>query len=168
MEPPEDSNAYRTRNRAPERYRFTKIFTDKVSQQDFFNKTTLPLLKDVLGGENALIFAYGVTNSGKTYTIMGTRTNTGLLPRTLDVLFNSIKDYTSDSKVKAVQIIFVQTMKCVLTFVLQLKPVMHSLVQPYEDRGEENRSVLEQAGCSENAHLGSSVICNIVLPKTSR
>jgi hypothetical protein len=161
MEPPEDSNAYRTRNRAPERYRFTKIFTEKVSQQDFFNKTTLPLLKDVLGGENALIFAYGVTNSGKTYSIMGTRTNPGLLPRTLDVLFNSIKDYTSDSKVIAVEIIFAPMTKSVLTFfVLQLKPVMHSLVQPYEDRGEENRSVLEQAGSSENAHLGSSVTRN--------
>jgi hypothetical protein len=35
------------------------------------------------------------------------------------------------------------------------------LVQPYEDRREENRSVLEQAGSSENAHLGSSVTCNI-------
>ncbi|KAI8086374.1 kinesin motor domain-containing protein, partial [Halteromyces radiatus] len=100
MTPPEDSNAYRTRNRAPERYRFTKIFTENVSQQEFFDKTTLPLIKDVLKGENALIFAYGVTNSGKTYSIMGTRQDTGLLPRTLDVLFNSIKDYTSDSKVK--------------------------------------------------------------------
>ncbi|ORZ10767.1 kinesin motor domain-domain-containing protein [Absidia repens] len=101
MTPPEDSNAYRTRNRAPERYRFTKIFTENVSQQDFFNNTTLPLIKDVLTGENALIFAYGVTNSGKSYSIMGTRTDTGLLPRTLDVIFNSIKDYTSDSKVSS-------------------------------------------------------------------
>ncbi|KAI9484744.1 kinesin motor domain-containing protein [Zychaea mexicana] len=98
MTPPEDSNAYRTRNRAPERYKFTKIFTDSVTQQDFFNKTTLPLVRDVLTGENALVFAYGVTNSGKTYSVMGTKKERGILPRTLDVIFNSVDGYISESK----------------------------------------------------------------------
>ncbi|KAL0079315.1 kinesin motor domain-containing protein [Phycomyces blakesleeanus] len=98
MTPPETSNAYRTRNRAPERYKFTKIFTESVAQQDFFNKTTLPLISDLLHGENALVFAYGVTNSGKTYSIMGTPQDPGLLPRTLDVIFNSTRNYLSDSK----------------------------------------------------------------------
>ncbi|KAI8640459.1 kinesin motor domain-containing protein [Parasitella parasitica] len=121
--PPEDSNAYRTRNRAPERYKFSKIFTDAVSQQDFFNKTTLPLIHDVLCGENALIFAYGVTNSGKTFSIMGTRQNPGLLPRTLDVIFNSIEDFKSDT---------------------QVRPCMHSLVQKYSDPADENRDIFHQ------------------------
>ncbi|CEP14221.1 hypothetical protein [Parasitella parasitica] len=124
MTPPEDSNAYRTRNRAPERYKFTKIFTDTVSQQDFFNKTTLPLIHDVLCGENALIFAYGVTNSGKTFSIMGTRQNPGLLPRTLDVIFNSIEEFKSDT---------------------QVRPCMHSLVQKYNDPADENRDIFHQS-----------------------
>jgi hypothetical protein len=94
-----------------------------VSQQDFFNKTTLPLIHDVLKGENALIFAYGVTNSGKTFSIMGTKKNPGLLPRTLDVIFNSVHDYISETKVK---------------------PCMHSLVQTYVDPLEENRDVLDE------------------------
>lgn len=97
----QDSNAYRTRNRAPERYKFSKIFTDSVPQQTFFNKTTLPLIHDLLKGENALIFAYGVTNSGKTFSIMGTKKNPGLLPRALDVIFNSTHNYMSDSKVNS-------------------------------------------------------------------
>ncbi|KAG1056620.1 hypothetical protein G6F43_001499 [Rhizopus delemar] len=121
MTPPEDSNAYRTRNRAPERYKFTRIFTESANQQEFFNKTTLPLIQDVLRGENALIFAYGVTNSGKTYSITGTRKQPGLLPRTLDVIFNSIDGYMSDSKVK---------------------PCMHSLVQTYVHDADENRDIL--------------------------
>ncbi|ORX52039.1 kinesin-domain-containing protein [Hesseltinella vesiculosa] len=98
MMPPADSNAYRTRNRAPERYRFTKIFTDRYRQQPFFASTTLPLIKDVLSGENALVFAYGVTNSGKTHSIMGHPSDPGILPRTLDVVFNSIQDFIGDSK----------------------------------------------------------------------
>lgn len=118
-----DSNAYRTRNRTPERYKFSKIFTESVSQEEFFHKTTLPLIHDVLRGSNALIFAYGVTNSGKTYSITGTQQKPGLLPRTLDVIFNSIDDYKSDA---------------------QLKPCMHSLVQTYTDEREENRDILQQ------------------------
>jgi hypothetical protein len=55
---------------------------------------------DVLNGENALVFAYGVTNSGKTYSIQGTRDDGGILPRSLDVIFNSIKGYQNDSKVR--------------------------------------------------------------------
>ncbi|KAI8374523.1 kinesin motor domain-containing protein [Radiomyces spectabilis] len=135
MTPPEDSNAYKTRNRAPERYKFTKIFTEEVTQKDFFDKTTLPLIEDVLKGENALIFAYGVTNSGKTYSIMGTKEDTGLLPRTLDVIFNSTEGYLNESN---------------------LKPVMHSLVQSYEDGAEENRDVLESVGVFDTPHPGTS------------
>ncbi|KAJ8661752.1 hypothetical protein O0I10_002559 [Lichtheimia ornata] len=123
MTPPSDSNAYRTRNRAPERYKFSKIFTENVKQKDFFDKTTLPLVEDVLKGENALVFAYGVTNSGKTYTVMGTKEEIGLVPRTLDVIFNSVQGYLSESK---------------------LKPTMHSLVQTYHDPAEENRDMLDQ------------------------
>lgn len=37
-----------------------------------------------------LIFTYGVTSSGKTHTITGRPSNCGILPRTLDVIFNTI------------------------------------------------------------------------------
>jgi kinesin family protein 23 len=38
----------------------------------------------------ALLFAYGVTGSGKTHTMTGSLQNPGILPRCLDVFFNSI------------------------------------------------------------------------------
>lgn len=37
-----------------------------------------------------LLFTYGVTGSGKTYTMTGSPGEGGLLPRSLDMLFNSI------------------------------------------------------------------------------
>ena len=49
----------------------------------------------------ALLFAYGVTSSGKTHTMTGSPQDQGVLPRCLDVLFNSIgelqaRKYVSD------------------------------------------------------------------------
>lgn len=83
-------------------YTFSHIFPPITSQSDFFKKTTLPLVQDALQGQNALLFAYGVTNSGKTYTIQGgaQEGSSGILPRTLDVLFNSIEGLHGDGKVR--------------------------------------------------------------------
>lgn len=41
---------------------------------------------------SGIIFAYGITNSGKTYTVNGEPEQAGVLPRSLDVIFNSIVD----------------------------------------------------------------------------
>ena len=51
------------------------------AQSEAFEHTAAPLLKKFLSGENCLLFAYGMTNSGKTYTMQGTNINPGILPR---------------------------------------------------------------------------------------
>ena len=82
-------------------YSFSHIFPPTILQSDFFTKTTLPLVQDLLHGQNALLFTYGVTNSGKTYTVQGGNdpSSAGILPRTLDVVFNSVGHLQSDNKV---------------------------------------------------------------------
>lgn len=75
----------------PASYSFTEICREKASQEQVFQKTTLPMVGNVIEGKNALLFTYGVTNSGKTYTVQGTPEQPGLVPRSLDVLFNSIE-----------------------------------------------------------------------------
>jgi kinesin family member 20 len=75
-------------------YTFTHIFPPTATQSEFFTKTTLPLVRNLLvDGQNGLLFAYGVTNSGKTYSIQGGHHegSAGIIPRTLDVIFNSIE-----------------------------------------------------------------------------
>lgn len=48
-------------------------------------------------GKGGLLFSYGVSNSGKTYTIQGGAEGSqegeekGLIPRAIDVIFNSIE-----------------------------------------------------------------------------
>ena len=85
-------------------YTFSHVFPPDTTQSDFFSKTTLPLVRDVLEGQNGLLFTYGVTNSGKTYTIQGgsSEGSAGILPRTLDVIFNSIEGLHGDGKVSCV------------------------------------------------------------------
>ena len=39
---------------------------------------------------------YGITGSGKTHTMNGSPSNPGLLPRCLDVLFNSISEVQTE------------------------------------------------------------------------
>ena len=82
-------------------YTFTHVFQPSTHQTEFFVKTTLPLVRSLLDGEDGLLFAYGVTNSGKTYTMQGGshESSAGILPRTVDVLFNSIEGLQGSSKV---------------------------------------------------------------------
>ena len=79
------------------RFFFSKVFPGESTQHHVFEATTLPLVTDLLLGRNALLFTYGITNSGKTHTMEGPDTNPGIIKRLLAVVFNSIKDYRADS-----------------------------------------------------------------------
>ena len=54
-----------------------------------------------------LLFTYGITSSGKTYTMTGTGDDQGILPRCLDMVFNSIdcvqaRKYVSLSSIECI------------------------------------------------------------------
>jgi len=87
----------------PHLYSFDRVFGPQSSQSDFFTNTALPLVDQLLKGENGLLFAYGVSNSGKTYSVSGGNTinsaDRGVLPRAIDVVFNSIKGLESTASV---------------------------------------------------------------------
>ncbi|CAH1784367.1 unnamed protein product [Owenia fusiformis] len=95
MHAPKDSVTYKNSmhgcGKVAHKFTFSKTFPDMTSQKEFFNVTMLGKVKDFVDGQNCLLFTYGVTNSGKTYTIQGNPKDAGILPRTLDVLFNSIQ-----------------------------------------------------------------------------
>lgn len=71
-------------------YTFNSIFNEEDSQKGVFDKLALPLVDELIKGKNGLLFAYGVTSSGKTHTMIGQANNPGILPRCLDVVFNSV------------------------------------------------------------------------------
>eukprot|EP00178_Gracilaria_changii_P021199 TRINITY_DN63097_c0_g1_i1.p1 TRINITY_DN63097_c0_g1~~TRINITY_DN63097_c0_g1_i1.p1 ORF type:complete len:753 (+),score=127.07 TRINITY_DN63097_c0_g1_i1:2281-4539(+) len=71
-------------------FKFSEIFDENCGQEHVFENTALPLVTDLFRGNNAVVLAYGVTCSGKTWTIQGDDTHPGILPRALDVIVNSI------------------------------------------------------------------------------
>ena len=86
------------------------MFGEDCKQEQVFDRLAFPLVADLMQGKNGrlsvlnqtssinysfcigLLFAYGITNSGKTYTINGEPEEAGVLPRSLDVIFNTIAD----------------------------------------------------------------------------
>ncbi|XP_016991763.1 kinesin-like protein KIF23 [Drosophila rhopaloa] len=74
-------------------YIFKHVFQPEATQQDVYVSVAQPLVENLLKGRDSLLFTYGVTGSGKTYTMTGNLRHRGILPRCLDVLFRTISDY---------------------------------------------------------------------------
>lgn len=62
---------------------FTKVFGSAAGQSETYESTMRPLVDDVFAAQNALLFAYGMTNAGKTYTVLGEDSSPGLIPQAL-------------------------------------------------------------------------------------
>ena len=69
LTPPITSFAFRNGSAKEQSYRFQQVFSDERSQKEIFDSVAKPLVCDLLNGKNGLMFAYGVTGSGKTYTM---------------------------------------------------------------------------------------------------
>ncbi|XP_008539789.1 kinesin-like protein KIF23 isoform X3 [Equus asinus] len=74
-------------------YSFKQVFGTHTTQKELFDVVANPLVDDLIHGKNGLLFTYGVTGSGKTYTMTGSPGEGGLLPRCLDMIFNSIGSF---------------------------------------------------------------------------
>ncbi len=75
-------------------YLFDAAFGADSTQAEVYAKTTQPLVKSVLEGYNATVFAYGATGAGKTYTMVGTQQNPGCMARALNELFEAMENAT--------------------------------------------------------------------------
>ncbi|XP_030296755.1 kinesin-like protein KIF20B isoform X2 [Sparus aurata] len=75
-----------------QRFQFSQVYGPETTQRELFQGTVKDLVKDVLEGGNSLVFTYGVTNAGKTFTFLGPDADAGILPRSLDVIFSSIDE----------------------------------------------------------------------------
>ncbi|CAG8124707.1 unnamed protein product [Penicillium salamii] len=88
LQPPND-----TRKRAVERFGFTKVFEEAASQLDVFHDTGMePIIRGVLKeNRDGLVATLGVTGSGKSHTILGSKTQRGMTQMALDVIFRSLE-----------------------------------------------------------------------------
>uniref|UniRef100_A0A914PA13 Kinesin-like protein n=1 Tax=Panagrolaimus davidi TaxID=227884 RepID=A0A914PA13_9BILA len=67
-------------------FKFDCVFDENDTQRDIFRRCSLDFVENLISGNDSLLFTYGVTGSGKTFTMTGNaeNDNSGLLPRTLD------------------------------------------------------------------------------------
>lgn len=93
LQPPAAGGSHRLANYKEIIHTFKHVFDDKATQKEVFDHVALPLIENLIHGKNGLLFTYGVTGSGKTFTMTGEPQDGGIMPRCLDVIFNSISSY---------------------------------------------------------------------------
>ncbi|XP_042435924.1 kinesin-like protein KIN-8A [Zingiber officinale] len=75
---------------------FDASFPDSTSQQEVYTTTTSDLVEGVLQGRNGSVFCYGATGAGKTYTMLGTIENPGVMVLAIKDLFSKIRQRSYD------------------------------------------------------------------------
>ncbi len=80
----------RTRRSDERQYLFDAAFGADSTQKEVYEQTTQPLVRSVLQGYNATVFAYGATGAGKTYTMVGTHDHPGCMVMALNELFETM------------------------------------------------------------------------------
>ncbi|KAL3877693.1 hypothetical protein ACJMK2_035359 [Sinanodonta woodiana] len=88
MDPLEDPDDILRANRSREKtFVFDQTFDGNATQEKVYDATTKFLIENVVTGYNATVFAYGATGAGKTYTMLGTDNEPGIMARALNDLF---------------------------------------------------------------------------------
>ncbi|KAL2935454.1 Kinesin-like protein KIN-8A [Bienertia sinuspersici] len=77
-------------------FTFDASFPDSASQLDVYSTTTADLVEAVLQGRNGSVFCYGATGAGKTYTMLGTVENPGVMVLAIKDLFTKIRQRSLD------------------------------------------------------------------------
>eukprot|EP00884_Botryococcus_braunii_P003070 jgi/Botrbrau1/12764/Bobra.0238s0003.1 len=90
--PPEDSQGYKNGDRG-QTYTFSRVFSGDTMQEQFFQTTAGPMVKQMLRTKqhSGVIMAYGISAAGKTYTIEGSKQQPGILPQSLEALFKGLE-----------------------------------------------------------------------------
>ena len=70
------------------------VFDEQIGQKEVFDKSTKFLIEGIMEGYNASVFAYGATGAGKTYTMLGSEDNPGIMMQSISELFDSIDEYS--------------------------------------------------------------------------
>ncbi|XP_076269406.1 kinesin-like protein subito [Rhynchophorus ferrugineus] len=73
-----------------EKYKFSTIFGPERTQRFIFDVTVKEKVLKFINGENSTIMAYGSSGSGKTFTLIGTPVDPGIIPRAIKYLFHSL------------------------------------------------------------------------------
>eukprot|EP01028_Stygiella_incarcerata_P002406 TRINITY_DN14491_c1_g1_i1.p1 TRINITY_DN14491_c1_g1~~TRINITY_DN14491_c1_g1_i1.p1 ORF type:complete len:1167 (+),score=444.86 TRINITY_DN14491_c1_g1_i1:100-3600(+) len=80
----------------PDRFFFDHVFGPSCDQIGIYKRTVCKMAQQLHDNDSGLVFAFGVTNSGKTYTVEGVEENPGLLYHAMEDI---LKDPRTSSRV---------------------------------------------------------------------
>ncbi len=75
---------------APQKFNFDRVYSIDCDSQLIYKEMCKDVVASALEGYNGSIFMYGQTTSGKTFTMLGSPNNPGILPCTLRDIFLKI------------------------------------------------------------------------------
>lgn len=68
------------------------VFDTNASTRDVYDEFAKPIIQSAMDGVNGTIFAYGMTSSGKTYTIYGSESgDAGIISLAIQNIFRIIE-----------------------------------------------------------------------------
>ena len=172
VHPPKDSVAFKHRSnigtRTLQKFKFNKIYDENVTQEQLFKDSAMNLVQDFLMCKNTLVFTYGATSAGKTYTMLGTVKDAGLIPRSLDVLFNSLQDrLLSSPLLKPLAMSEVMKLNCEQTEAEELERslLMRGFDVDMSDTKDSISSVSSYALLKDwNTRVKDDDLCNLQYP----
>ncbi|KAL6784755.1 KIN7A [Auxenochlorella protothecoides x Auxenochlorella symbiontica] len=72
------------------KFMYDHVFGGAASNADVYGAVASPIVASALDGINGTIFAYGVTSSGKTHTMMGSGVAPGMVPQAIAQVFATV------------------------------------------------------------------------------
>jgi len=72
------------------------VFDESTNNKQVYEATTSKIVRDVLGGMNGTVFAYGQTSSGKTHTMHGSADELGVIPLAIKDVFDAVRRHAND------------------------------------------------------------------------
>lgn len=76
----------------PKTYTFDSLFGPNVNNPKVYQSAVRPIVGSVLEGYHATVFAYGMTGSGKTHTMVGNQKDPGIIPLSFEQIFKEVAD----------------------------------------------------------------------------
>nr|XP_022906683.1 kinesin-like protein KIF19 isoform X2 [Onthophagus taurus] len=134
------NNALRQKRSSDKQYLFDVVFGEEATQEEVYDVTTSGLVKDVLNGFNATVFAYGATGAGKTHTMVGDQTQPGIMIRALNDIFHTVKTKESEFSV---------TMSYLELYNEQIRDLLNPSTGYLELREDSRGRNIQVAGLSE-------------------
>ena len=90
------------------RYAFDRVFDPQATNREIFDECVKKdVLDALLRGINCSVFAYGATGAGKTFTMLGTKDNPGIICRTVKELYTRIEQLEEEAVIK-VEVTYVE------------------------------------------------------------